>query len=164
MCLQEIKLLTPGDAMPKASALDSEENVARMASVSASSVHPDYSADGATDGIVDGYPGNIAREWATRGERDTATIRLTWSEEQTIDRVWLFDRPNDLDQVLSGMLIFNDGTTIRTGELPDNGKRGLEVKFPAKKVKWLIFAVDKVKGRTQNIGLAEIGVFRASER
>ena len=50
-------------------------------------------------------------------------------------------------------------TTIRTGEMPDDARKGLEVKFPQKKIQWLIFAVEKTKGTAQNIGLAEIAVF-----
>ena len=69
-----------------------------------------------------------------RGERDTAMIRLTWPTPQTIDRVLLFDRPNDLDQVNSGMLVFSDGSTISTGALPDNAQKGLEVSFEPKTV------------------------------
>ena len=88
-------------------------------------------------------------------------IRLTWSTPQTVNRVLLFDRPNDLDQITSGMLIFSDGSTIRTGALPDNAKKGLEVSFEPKTVKWLIFAVNGTKPGTPNIGLAEIAVFSA---
>jgi len=88
-------------------------------------------------------------------------LRLTWGEEQTIDRVWLFDRPNKLDQIRSGLLIFSDGSSIKTGELPDDGRQGLEVKFPPKRVKWLIFAVNEVKRGSPNIGLSEIAVFRS---
>jgi hypothetical protein len=86
-------------------------------------------------------------------------IRLTWSTPQTVDRVQLFDRPNDLDQVTSGMLVFSDGSTINTGELPDNAQKGLEIGFEPKTVRWLIFAVNRTKPSTLNIGLSEIAVF-----
>jgi hypothetical protein len=88
-------------------------------------------------------------------------IRLTWNAPQTIDRVQLFDRPNELDQVTSGMLIFSDGSTINTGELPDNAKKGLEISFEPKTVRWLIFAVNRTKPGSPNIGLSEIAVFSA---
>jgi hypothetical protein len=89
-------------------------------------------------------------------------VRLTWSTPQTIDRVQLFDRPNDLDQVTSGMLVFSDGSTISTGALPDNAQKGLEISFAPKTVRWLIFAVNGTKPGTLNIGLAEIAVFSAN--
>ena len=126
-----------------------------------STTNADYSAAGLTDGVVDGFPGNTKREWCTKGERNTATVRLTWDSEQSIDRIWLFDRRNELDQIKSGMLFFSDGTSIKVGELPDNSSKGVEVKFPAKRVQWVIFAVNEVKPSTQNIGLAEIAVFRS---
>ncbi len=161
MCLQEVRLLAPGDPVPPAGPLQSDDNVASLAAVTVSSTHKDYSPAGLTDGAVGGFPGETGREWCTEGERETAMVRLTWSEEVSIDRVWLFDRPNDLDQVTSGMITFSDGTSIRTGALPDDAKKGLEVRFPEKKVRWLIFAVAGVKDRTQNVGLSEIAVFRA---
>jgi hypothetical protein len=160
MCLQEVRLLAPTDPVVPQNQFTSSANIAPRATVTVSSTHPDYAAGGLTDGMVDGYPGDIHREWCSNGERGTATIRLTWSAEQTIDRVCLFDRPNDLDQVRSGLLVFSDGSTIKTGELPDNGRQGLEVKFPPKRVKWLVFVADEVKPSTLNIGLAEIAVFQ----
>ena len=160
MCLHEIRLLKPGeDASPDV--LNSPANIARDAEVTVSSTHPDYSAGGAVDGVVGGYPDHIEREWASRGERNTAMIRLTWSTPQTVNRVLLFDRPNDLDQITSGMLVFSDGSTISTGALPDNAQKGLEISFEPKTVRWLIFAVNGTKPSTQNIGLAEIAVFSA---
>jgi hypothetical protein len=158
MCLQEIRLLKPGeDASPDL--LHSPANIARNAEVTVSSTHTDYSANGAVDGVVGGYPDQIEHEWASRGERDTAMIRLSWSTPQTIDCVQLFDRPNDLDQVTSGMLIFSDGSTISTGALPDNARQGLDISFAPKTVQWLIFAVNRTKPGTLNIGLSEIAVF-----
>ena len=88
-------------------------------------------------------------------------IRLTWPTARKINRVWLFDRPNDLDQVVSGMLVFSDGSTLVTGELPDNGKKGLEVGFEPKTVSWVAFLVNTTKPSTLNIGLSEIAVFTA---
>jgi len=162
LCLQEVQLLPPGDSTIT-DPLNSPDNLAPDATVTAGSVHPDYSANGVVDGIVDGYPGNITREWASKGEHDTAVLRLTWSEPQTIDRVWLFDRPNNLDQITSGMLVFSDGTTLTTGALPDDAKQGLEVSFPAKTVKWLAFLVTGARPGSPNIGLSEIAVFRSGK-
>lgn len=160
MCLQEVRLLGPDDSA-EADFLNAADNIARDATVTVSSTHPDYSSGGAVDGAVDGFPGNLNREWATQGEQATAMIRLSWRNSQKIDRVCLFDRPNNLDQVTSGMLIFSDGTTLKTGPLPDDAKQGLEVSFPPRSVNWLIFAVTGVKPGSPNIGLSEIAVFTA---
>ena len=161
MCLQEVRLLAPTDPVIPPSPLNGPDNIAPRATITVSSTHPDYDIAGLTDGAVDGYPGDTHREWCSNGERDTATVRLTWPEEQSIDRICLFDRRNDLDQIRSGMLFFSDGTSIKVGELPDDARKGVEIKFPAKRVKWLIFAVNEVKPSSQNIGLAEIAVFRS---
>lgn len=161
MCLQEVRLLAPDDPLPPASPLTAPDNIAPLATITVSSTHPDYSTEGLTDGVVDGYPGRIQYEWCTRGEQETAMIRLTWAEAQTIDRVWLFDRPNTLDQVRSGLLIFSDGTSIPVGPLPDDAKEGVAVQFPPKRIRWLIFAVNEVKPGSPNIGLAELAVFKA---
>ncbi len=161
MCLQEVRLLSPTDPVLPPSPLTGPDNIAPRATITVSSTHPDYDIAGLTDGAVDGYPGDTHREWCSNGERDTATVRLTWPEEQSIDRVCLFDRRNDLDQIRSGMLFFSDGSSIKVGELPDDARKGVEIKFPAKQVKWLIFAVNEVKPSSQNIGLAEIAVFRS---
>jgi len=161
MCLQEVKLLDKNDPLPQPTVLEVEDNIARDVRLSVSSTHQDYSDSGAIDGVVGGFPGDISQEWCTRGESTTAMLRLTWNREETIDRIWLFDRPNPIDQVKAGMLIFSDGTTIKTGELPDDARQGLEVKFPARKVKWVIFAVTETKPGTMNIGLSEIAAFRA---
>lgn len=159
MCFQEVRLLTDADPVVPASPLTSAGNIAPQAVVTVTSTHEGYAVQGLTDGVVGGFPGEIKQEWCSRGERDTAAVRLTWAEERTVDRVWLFDRPNDLDQVRSGMLVFSDGSTIATGELPDNARQGLEVRFPPRKVKWLAFLPDQVKAGTLNVGLSEIGVF-----
>lgn len=161
MCLQEARLLAPTDPVPPSNALNGPENVAPLATVTVSSVHADYTADGLIDGVVDGFPGDIRREWCSRGEHDTALVRLTWGEEQNVDRVWLFDRPNPLDQIRSGYLFFSDGTSVPTGELPDLAKQGAEIKFPPKRIRWLVFAVNEVKPGSPNIGLSEIAVFRS---
>lgn len=163
MCYQEIRLLRPGEARPT-DPLNSSANVAREATVTASSVHGDYSAGAAVDGVVQGYPENPSREWASNGEGSTAMLRLSWSSPKMIDRVWLFDRPNDLDRILSGMLVFSDGSTIQTGEVPDDGKQGLEVTFDPKNVSWVAFLVNTVKPGSPNVGLAEIGVFATESK
>jgi hypothetical protein len=86
---------------------------------------------------------------------------LTWDQPQTIRRIWLFDRPNPLDQVIRGKLEFSDGTSLSLETpLPDNALRGVEIAFKPKTVTWLKFTVGDVKPGSPNIGLSEIAVFR----
>ncbi len=163
MCLQEVRLLRP-DERPSRTVLTSDANIAPLAQVTVSSTHRDYQAAGLVDGAVGGYAGDISQEWASDGERTTAMLRLTWDEPQSIDRVWLFDRPNDLDQITGGMLVFSDGSTIPTGALPDDAKQGLAVSFAPRKARWMAFLVTAVKPTSQNIGLSEIAVFRSGAK
>lgn len=160
MCLQQLRLLAPADPVPTGPLVDAA-NIAPQATVTVSSVHSGpYTAEAAVDGIVAGFPAAERHEWASAGDGESAMLRLNWPEEQTIERVWLFDRPNGFDQITAGMLIFSDGTSVQVGALPDDAKKGVEVSFPAKKVKWLIFAVTACKGGAANVGLAEIAVFK----
>jgi len=75
MCLQQIRLTSTDERSRRA--LHSEDNIAVQATVTVSSTHSGYSAGGAVDGVVGGFPGDTSREWATSGESDTAMIRLT---------------------------------------------------------------------------------------
>ncbi len=133
-------------------------NLAGSATVSVSSERPATGQLGikAIDGIVDGYPGDYTKEWATNGELAGAWIKLTWSNPVTVSQVILHDRPNLVDNVLAGTLFFSDGSSVAVGALPNNGA-GLAVLFPSKTITWLQFRVDSAVGA--NIGLAEIEVF-----
>ena len=135
-------------------------NIAHLATVSASSVYAGGAygqlASKAVDGVVDGYPGDYTREWASDGQLAGAWIDLEWSTFQNINRVRLYDRVNLTDQVLSGTLIFSDGSSISVGALPNDGT-ALTVDFPTKSVTWVNFNINSAVG--ENTGLAEIEVF-----
>ncbi len=163
MCLQKAKLIGSNDPMLNTNILQSPDNIAPDALLTVSSVHPDYSADGAVDRVIGGFPGDILHEWASNGEGSGTFIRLEWQSDHLVNRVMLFDRPNNLDQILSGVLVFSDGTSIQTKALPDDAKQGLDVTFPPKKIHWLIFIATKVKPNSPNIGLSEIAVFKTKK-
>jgi hypothetical protein len=113
---------------------------------------------GAVDTILGGYPGNKAAEWSS-GQKAGATLRLTWKTPQKINRIALYDRPNEIDNVTRSQLTFSDGTTLEVGPLPDNGETANEVQFPAKTVEWVEWKALDMHGA--NSGLSEIAVFRA---
>ncbi len=158
MCLQEVRLPAAAD-IASDNPLHDPRNIAPRATLTVSSTHPDYASQALVDGVVDGFPCNTRAEWASNSENTTAMLRLTWPEEHAVRRVWLFDRPNTLDQITSGMLIFSDGSTLAVSALPDDAKQGLEIQFPPKQTRWMIFAVTGVKPNSPNIGLAELAVF-----
>ena len=133
-------------------------NVASSASVTVSTENVATGQLGvrAVDGVADGWPGDYTKEWSTTGQLSGAWITLEWSGFQDINQIRLYDRPNLTDQVLSGTLIFSDGSSVPVGTLPNNGT-ALTVNFPTRSVTWVSFNIDSAGG--QNIGLAEIEVY-----
>jgi len=142
------------------SAVSTSTNIAPMAVVTASSDNPSdgQQATKAVDGVVDGWPGDSTREWATNGERAGAWIRLSWSTPYVVDRVVLYDRPNSSDRVTGGTLTFSDGTTVSVTSLSNNGA-AKTVTFTSRSVTSVTFTVTSVSATTQNVGLAEIEVY-----
>jgi len=135
-------------------------NIGSLASVSASSQKTGAGAlaSNVVDGIVSGYPIDKTKEWETLGQGAGAWIRLDWSEPYMLDKMVLHDRINLDDQVLSGTLLFSDGTVEAVGALPNDGT-GLTVTFNPREVTWVAFSVDSVSNATVNIGLAELEVY-----
>jgi hypothetical protein len=130
-------------------------NLATTATVTVSSQNASSGQLGikAVDGIVDGYPGDYSREWATSGQTAGAWISLAWPAAVTVSQVVLYDRPNSDDNIISGTLSFSDGSTVAVGSLPSNGAP-LVVSFPSRTVTSLKLTIISAAGF--NIGLAEI--------
>ena len=61
--------------------------------------------------------------------------------------MWLFDRPNTLDQITAGTLEFSDGSTIKLEKpLPDTAAKGLEISFPPKTISWVKLTITGCEG------------------
>jgi hypothetical protein len=129
-------------------------NLARHATATASSQNTTttQTASKAIDGVVNGYPTDHTREWATVRELAGAWIRLTWSSPQVISRIVLHDRINLDDRVTGGTVQFSDGTSIPVGALPNDGS-AYTLDFSPKNVTWIRFTITGATG--VNIGLAE---------
>ena len=147
-------------AVPAPMAAPTDLDLARRATVTASSTEDGYDPSGAVDGVAEGYPGDKRHEWSSNHEKAGAAITLRWDSDQSISRVMLFDRPNPTDQVLAGRIVLSDGGSVPFGELANDGKTGLEVHFGERTVRWLRVEITQVSPSTQNAGLAEIAVFR----
>jgi len=106
----------------------------------------------AIDGVIDGYPGDFTKEWATQGGGAGSWLKLTWSSPQTVNKVVLYDRPNTQDQVTGGSLTFSDGTTVNVPSLNNDGS-ATTVTFTAKTTTSLLFTVTSVSSTTFNVGL-----------
>jgi len=135
-------------------------NIAPLATVTASSETPATGqlAIKAVDGVIDGYPGDYTREWATNQEGVGAWLDLSWPATYTVNRVVLYDRPNSGDQILGGTILFSDGTTLTVGPL-DNDGMATEYQFGTKSIVSLRLTVNAVSPGSANIGLAEIEVY-----
>ena len=172
-CLQEVRLLDEDNFQALAGQrqrdpLKSDENLALKTRVSVSSVQekskpmtevPQFFGEGAVDGVIDYREEINEHQWVSQ-EKSTAVIRLSWDQPEMVSRVWLFDLPSLKDQVLSGLLVFSDGSSQRVGELPNEARSAREISFPAKKITWLAFVIDSVSPETRNAGLAEMAVFK----
>lgn len=127
-----------------------QPNVAPLATVTVSSNQEQNPGGGVADGVVDG------REWLSGGEGAGAWIRLEWERPPMINEIELYDRPNPQENVLRGVLSFDDGSVIQVPALPPGGE-AWSATFPAKRVRWVMFRIDSSQGA--NAGLAEIMVY-----
>jgi hypothetical protein len=135
-------------------------NIAGLATVTASSQNTNTGqlAIKAVDGVVDGYPGDYTKEWATRGGKVGSWLKLAWGSAYTINQVVLYDRPNTSDRITGATLSFSDGSSVTVGTLANNGT-AVTVSFPAHTVTSLTLTVTGVSSTTTNVGLAEIVVY-----
>ena len=78
-------------------------------------------------------------------------LRVLWISQASIH-----DRPEATEHILEGELQFSDGTTVRTGELPNDGSGKeiwLDKPIDASSVKFVV-----INGKGVNIGLADIEI------
>jgi LmbE family N-acetylglucosaminyl deacetylase len=138
----------------------SVNNVAQLASVTASSqnVGSNQLALNVIDGVIDGYPGDYTKEWATSNERAGSWLELNWSNSYSVNQVVLYDRPNSNDQVTSATLTFSDGSVVTVGELSNTGT-AVVVNFAPVVTNKVRVTVNTVSGSTINIGLSEFQVY-----
>ena len=134
-------------------------DLALTAKATASSAASGQGAAKAINGVIGGYPGDSSQEWATNGGKAGSWLKLTWTTAQTIDTIVLYDRPNTDDQITGGNIAFSDGSSIPVGSLPNDGS-GLTLTFAAKTVTTLQLNITSVSSTTENVGLAEIQVYR----
>lgn len=95
-------------------------------------------------------------EWVTNQETAGAWINLDFQNKVDMSLIKLYDRPDMDNQITGGKLIFDDGSEIEVGELPNNG-RPLEIPVN-KNSRSVKFVITSVSGSTTSTGLAEIEV------
>ena len=134
-------------------------SIAGKASVLASSeLGPEYSAINVTDGMI-GMDG--IGEWAAKARnRDYPWIRLTWEQPQNIERIVLYDRASEKENISGCRIIFSDGSIIYVNEIPSDGT-AISVSFPGRKADWV--QIEGIDGTGKYLGFSEIEVFPAPD-
>jgi len=144
------------------------ENIALLPStvvIANSENAPRQVATNAVDGFPLGFPTDPTREWAATNNAFPSSaggvgafIELSWPEGYVVSQVSLWDRPNTSDRVLSGTLLFSDGSTVNVGALNNTASSPTVLDFSARTVTSVRFTVTGISGSTNNVGLAEIAV------
>jgi clan AA aspartic protease (TIGR02281 family) len=132
-------------------------DLARLATATASSTLDGSSPRGAIDGIVAGAPDSPRYEWAS--DQPTGSITLTWNQPVSVSSAKLWDRVDGTDHIVSGQMVFDDGSTVPFGELPAGGLP-LELNFPPRTIRWIRFEILTVSAGTEHPGFAEICLFQ----
>lgn len=137
-------------------------NIASKARVSASScIDKAHDAANVTDQIIripDQGEWVSASNMTFWGQIDYPWIQLDWDTVQHINKVILYDRPNENTHIAGGVLHFSDGSRINVWQIANNGSPKV-VEFPEKTVQWVRFEV--TDGDGVNLGLSEIEVHPA---
>lgn len=134
-------------------------NIAPQARITASAETEAEPATNVTDGIVrvkgkgSWNCGNGVVFW---GEITFPWIQLDWDGSVEINRVVLYNRPDNGSYVAGGVLRFSDGEEIRVLEIPADGSPKV-VEFPARATESLRFEV--ADGDGAEMGLSEIEVY-----
>ncbi|GAA5884256.1 hypothetical protein JCM6882_002197 [Rhodosporidiobolus microsporus] len=143
--------------------LPSGENIARLATTTASSYY-NYGGivqppSAAIDGVKGGYPGNDSVEWSSNGEGAGAWLKLTWTEEVTIGGVVLYDRPNTADWLTEGTLTMDDGSILAFSLPYNDGSPNVLSLSRNYTTTSLLMTVTTVAAGGSNVGLSEIEVY-----
>ncbi|GAA5869289.1 hypothetical protein JCM8547_005186 [Rhodosporidiobolus lusitaniae] len=147
-----------GDAETPA-VLPSGTNVARQASVSASTYAAGQPPSAIIDGDLGGYPGNDTAEWSSDHEGAGAWAKLVWPTPVLVGGIVLYDRPNSNDWITGGTLTFSDGSTLSFDELWNDGSPTV-LSLPRNYTTTsLLLTVTSVSSATSNVGLSEIQVY-----
>lgn len=134
-------------------------NVAPLATVTASSQTETEPAANVVDGIirVNGRGSwNCGNEVTFWGEINFPWIQLEWDNPVEINRVTIYNRPNnDGTHIAGGVLHFSEGEDVRVLQIPAAGEPCV-VEFPTRSTKYIKFEV--TDGVGANLGLSEIEV------
>lgn len=84
------------------------------------------------------------------------TLRIQLSETADANCLTLYDHPDSNSNILSGSVLFSDGTTMEFGELEKSGS-ATDIPFPHKELQWLEITITETQG--DHPGLTEIELY-----
>lgn len=136
-------------------------NIAVKAKVSASSA-----VEGFMPGnIIDGKIRQLNQgEWRSTsqisfyGSIDYPWIQLDWDDEQYVERVVLYDRPDTKSHIAGVTLHFSDGSEVYVNSIDNNGAARV-VDFPARRTRFIRIECTDADGI--NAGLSEVEAYPA---
>ncbi|KAJ0427038.1 hypothetical protein BJY00DRAFT_7209 [Aspergillus carlsbadensis] len=139
------------------------ENIALRARVTASSANTaaDQTPDKAIDASAGGFPAKHTHEWVSNGGKTGSWLTLSWETQQVVSKVVLYDRPNLDDQITGGVIEFDNGERLDTGELNNYGT-ATSFDVEDRTVRSLTIRITAVSPSTMNVGLSEVQVFGTS--
>lgn len=140
-------------------------NIAPSAKISSSSTAGDgYEAKRVTDGQIRIL--NMG-EWRSGSRLDMRGrvypfpwIQLDWDTPVNVNRVILYDCPDERSHTAAGTLSFSDGSSLNVNLISDDGAPKV-IDFASRKISWMRFQV--TDGEGENLGLSEIEVYPSSE-
>jgi len=83
-------------------------------------------------------------------------IQLNWDETVRINKIVIYDSPDESTHIAGGVLSFSDGSGLSVLQIPNDGSPKV-VMFPEKEVEWIRFEAEDADGL--QVGLSEIEVF-----
>lgn len=140
------------------------DNIAPLArATAASSLSDEYGPQKVTDGLINIHDKG---EWKSNsgmtswGYINYPWIQLNWDLPVNINKVVIYDSPNEQTHIAGGKLSFSDGSYVTVLQIPNDGSPRV-VTFPAKKTDWIRFEAEDADG--VKLGLSEIEVFPSPE-
>ena len=85
------------------------------------------------------------------------TVRVTLGETVTANCVYLYDNPDEAENILSGYLSFSDGSQTEFGALNTDGS-ATKISFPEKEIQWFEIVPTETEGDC--CGLSEVELYR----
>lgn len=99
--------------------------------------------------------------WVPEGTDVQPAVQVTFGEKQDVSQIVLYDNPDENQNVLDAVIIFDGGTEIQTGPL-DPGGAATVIPVEKKQVSW--FSVTLLEREGETAGLTEVEAYADEEQ